>query len=168
MRRTSAIGPEPNAEPKPRRARRAGFTLVELLIVILIVSLATGVVLLTAPPARNDLRLEALRLAAKLTYARDEATVGGRAIALRLEGAGYAFDVRDGPAWRPLREPPFRPVSWEDGTRLAAEDEAVERVAFDGAGYMEPVVLRLSRDGALALVEVDAAGEVRLGGLDAR
>lgn len=159
MRPTSATGPDPI---RSAWARPNGFTLVELLVVLVIVSLAAATVMLTIPRGRDDLELEARRLAARIAFARDEATVTGRPMALRPTADGYAFEVRDGSRWRTLGEPPFRPVSWRDGAVLSIEERGVERITFDGGGWTEPVTLSLRRGLERRDIEIDAAGAPRV------
>jgi len=74
--RTSAPGSE-----RAGRARQAGFTLVELLIVVALIAIASGVVSLAMrDPAATRLEQEGARLAALLESARAEARASGLAV----------------------------------------------------------------------------------------
>ena len=72
------------------RSRRAvGFTLVELLVVLLLIGLATGVVSLALrDPSATRLDQEAARLAALLEGGRAEARANGLAVRFELGGEG--------------------------------------------------------------------------------
>jgi len=79
-------GPGSSSEPAPRthgtRARRSlGFTLIELMIVVALVGLASSLVALALrDPAASRLEHEAARLAALLESARAEARASGLAV----------------------------------------------------------------------------------------
>lgn len=140
-------------------ARRAGFTLVELLVTIAVVGLAATAVVLVAPDPRPGVDREAERLAARLVEARQEALLTGRAVTVELGPEGYGFRRRDGADWAPLVDGPFKPERWEADTRMAASPPE-GRVAFDPTGVAEGAEITLTRDAARAVVTVDAAGEV--------
>jgi general secretion pathway protein H len=92
--RTSA----PGSEPAGRAARRArGFTLIELMIVVAIIAIASAVASLALrDPAASKLEHEAVRLAALLESARADARASGMAarwqpLAQDPDGAGFRF-----------------------------------------------------------------------------
>ena len=78
-RRTTPIAPTtPIACLAPAAARRRGFTLIELMVVIALLAIATGVVSLALrDPARTRLDVEAQRLGALLEMARAESRASG-------------------------------------------------------------------------------------------
>ena len=90
--RTSAPG---SSQARPSRAR--GFTLIELMVVVALIAIASGVISLAMrDPAAARLENEAARLAALLESARAEARASG--VAARWEplddqpdGAGFRF-----------------------------------------------------------------------------
>ena len=92
-----------------QRARRpAGFTLIEVMVVMVIVGLlATGIsVSLNALHNREATRaVERLRLV--LEAVAERAAVRGQPIAVEFIADGYRFSVHDtNGLWRPLSEPP--------------------------------------------------------------
>lgn len=157
MTPTSATGSE-------TRRRRAGFTLVELLIVAVILGLAATAVVVTLPDPRPSVAAEATRFAAVLSRAREEAVLTNRAFEVRVEPSGYAFRTRDWAAWRPVEARPFDPRTWEEATTVAVLTGAGETsrgaVVFDPTGVGEPVTVVLRRDRASARVRVAPTGEV--------
>lgn len=76
-----------------RTASQAGFTLIEMIIVLAIVAVAAGAVTLSVggvsrPPT---VEAEARRLAGRLQAASDDAMLGDRMIAMTIAEDGYGF-----------------------------------------------------------------------------
>jgi general secretion pathway protein H len=70
-----------------------GFTLVEMLIVLVIIGIASGVVALSVGSLTRapSVEAEARRLATHLQAAADDAMLGDRTIAFTVEPHGYGF-----------------------------------------------------------------------------
>jgi general secretion pathway protein H len=99
---------------RPRRA--AGFTLIEMLVVLLIAGILVSLASLTiSRNPRTDLKEEAQRLALLFESAGDEAQVRSRPIAWQPTDDGFQFDVRTDDGWRPLRDDLLAPRRWEGG-----------------------------------------------------
>lgn len=100
-----------------------GFTLLEVLVIIVIIAvLATAVSVKISPDSRQLLREEAVRLAALLGHARDEAITTGGALAWQSTADGYRF-VQRAPdrTWQPItRDTALRPRSLPTGMSLVA------------------------------------------------
>ena len=72
--------------------RTRGFTLIEVLVVLLIMGLFVGLVsAIVRPDDRGLLRLEAARLAQLLDLAAAESRLTGKSIAWTADGFGYRF-----------------------------------------------------------------------------
>ena len=144
-----------------RRSTANGFTLVELLVVMVILALTSTAVMLAIPDPRGSLRDDGERLAARLGAARDAAIIGGREMAVRFEDGGYGFEMRRGGTWLPADGRAFSAQRWPEGTAVTTEP-ATTRIIFDATGLATPTLVRLSRGGAAARVTVEAAGAVRI------
>ncbi len=70
-----------------------GFTLIEVLVVVVLIGILSAVALLSVGSVgrKSPLEDEARRLHALLTFAAEESLMQGRDLGLRLEPAGYRF-----------------------------------------------------------------------------
>ena len=85
------------------RATAQGFTLLELLVVLVIVGIMLGAVALNANPSdRQMLQNEAQRIALLLQLARDEAIVRNQPVAFEADDYRYRFLIRQNNDWRAL------------------------------------------------------------------
>ena len=85
---------------------RRGFTLIEMLVVLMIMGLFVGLVsAITRPDDRAVLRLEAERLAQLLDFAATEAQLSGRSVAWTADASGYRFwRAYDDSNWSEIRD----------------------------------------------------------------
>ena len=154
MMPTSAIGDAKS---------EAGFTLIEMLVVVAILGLAAGAILLTAPDSRRGLIQEAERFAAGLVRAKEEAVLTNRTIDVRITPEGYAFGATSRGLRRPLEDRPFGPVTWdEDTTAILSEADERSRIAFDSTGIATPAAVDLFRSDGHVRVLVDVAGSIKI------
>jgi general secretion pathway protein H len=116
-----------------------GFTLIEMLVVVLIISLLVGLVsVITRPDARGLLRLEAERLAQLMDFAVTEANLTGKTIGWTADGPGYRFwrqgeeggwtEIRDSDVLRERTLPPGMTIS--DLRVENTRSQGVMRLAF--------------------------------------
>lgn len=109
-------------------AAARGFTLVEVLVVVIIAGVLTGAVLLVmgqSGPGQTS-RRELARLDASLEVMCDQALLGGSAHGLRFHAEGYDFWQYLAGAWQPLPgDSRPRPVAWPDGLRPRIQIENV-------------------------------------------
>ena len=139
----------------------AGFTLVELLVVLTIIALVSAAVVLAVPDPRGNLGSEAERFAARARAAGERAIMDNRPISLRVSQTGYAFQRRQGKDWQGMSEKPFLPQRWGDGVRVQVA-AAGDRTVFDTTGLADPLHVTLARGREQASVDIAAGGTIRV------
>ena len=135
---------------RARHAGAGGFTLLEMLVVLVIAGLLVSLasISLTRNP-RTDLAEEAQRLALLFESASDEAQVRARPIAWQPVAGGYRFDIRTDEGWRVLlRDDLLRERKWEGGVTdvsidYPGSDERPERVVFGVESIGQAVTVTL-------------------------
>lgn len=152
--------------------RPNGFTLVEMLIVMLVMALLATTVVLTADGGGGSVSADASRLASRIAAARETAIVSARPVGIWIGRSGYGFDIRSRGAWSPLLQKPFQTVNWSEGTAVAAIGLAGKqaalsggraRLVFDNLGLPDaPMRLDIARDGKSAQIAVAPNGDVKV------
>lgn len=155
----------------PAEMAERGFTLVELMVVLMILGLAASAVVLTAQPA-NGVASDAARLAARLAAARDLAVTANRPVAVAVGREGYAFHRWSGGQWRKLDRGALKAADWPEGTsvsvggiagRAATVAGGSARLTFDNLGLPDtPATIALARAEDRATVTVEGDGGVSL------
>ncbi len=139
-----------NRHGTAKRARRdAGFTLLEMLVVLVIAGLLVSLVSLqlTRNP-HTDLNEEAQRLALLFESAGDEAQVRAQPIAFQLLDGGFRFDIQTEDGWRPLRDDLLRARRWEGNVtgvviQFLDSDKQVSRLVFGTEAIDTPMEITL-------------------------
>jgi general secretion pathway protein H len=87
------------------RVRQGGFTLLELLVVLVIMGIMLGAVSLTAlQNTKQRLQTDAQRISLLLQLAREEAIVRNRPTAFEVRDKGYQFLVLNDNKWEQLED----------------------------------------------------------------
>ena len=150
-------------------ARRAGFTLLELLVVLVIVGIMLGAVALNAVPGdRQIIQNEAQRIALLLQLARDEAIVRNRPIAFEADPQRYRFLIRQNDSWELLtqdailRQREFKRAPLQLAINPATTDGQTMRIVFGREPVDKAFVLTLTLGGQSAAVRADGIGHFQV------
>jgi general secretion pathway protein H len=149
-----------------RRCAEHGFTLVELMVVVVVIGLTATVAMWAMPDPRGRVTDEAARFATRVKAARDLAIVGARPVSLWATTGGYGFDRREDGRWVPMADKPLRVERWSAGTAARLDDRSGRmRVTFDTTGLADhPAELLLQRGTAQARIAIAGDGSARIGG----
>ncbi|MEW6353107.1 MAG: type II secretion system minor pseudopilin GspH [Pseudomonadota bacterium] len=163
-----------------KSVRGEGFTLLELLVVVLIIgiTLSFAVLSINNRSRAQTLGEEAQRFAARLTLASQEAVLNSREMALQLTDDGYEFLVLDQNEWRTLEnDEVLRPRRLPEGIRLQLtlegadvaqdqsegdDEQAAPRVYLLSSGEITPFAAQLLDDEHRYSVTATATGKVEL------
>jgi general secretion pathway protein H len=164
----------------PGISSRRGFTLIEVLVVLLIMGLFVGLVsAIVRPDDRGLLRVETERLAQLLDLAAEESRLTGNSIAWTADGPGYRFWRMTGDArgfengfaqWSEIRDSDLlRARTLPQGMRISGLQ--VENSPAHGAmrlefnpygGTMLAYTIEMSLGAARYAVAASPIGEVRV------
>ncbi len=138
-------------------ARHAGFTLLELLLVMTIIGILAGTLTLAMSDAgqRQRVQAEAERVALAIELARTEALTRNEIWGLAVSPTGYAFQTYDPAAdsWHVLDEAPFQPREAEDGLLFAIRANLEQRTEAVENGDAPPPFLAREDDDARSAAE---------------
>lgn len=140
-----------------------GFTLVELMVVIFLIGLASVAVVMMASPAGGGARDEAEQLAARIAALRDQSILQSRTMAVWVRPSGYGFETRSEGLWQPLSQAPFATSEWRRGTTVQLGGARQTRIAFDSTGLPSTAAsIGIKRGDAVVTVALSATGDVRV------
>jgi general secretion pathway protein H len=146
-----------------RTWRHQGFTLIELMLVVVIAGITLGMVSLQFRPDSHSLEAEAQRLASLMQLASDEAILRNRAILLEADSRSYQFLIRTNGTWSPIRgddmlrarQFPHAPLA----LRVMPDGSAGNiRIMFDPRPIGKSFLLTMSSEQATVGIQADGLG----------
>lgn len=113
----------------PRTARISGFTLIEMLVVLVIIGIVVSTVTLSIHTDDRGKKMdtEMRRIEALLKLASQQAVIRNQSLALRVNEHSYSFDRLGQKGWEPItNDQVFRKRKTVDGTELALKVDDLE------------------------------------------
>jgi general secretion pathway protein H len=113
-----------NTEPMLKARPMRGFTLLEIMLVLVLLSLGSVTVVMSLPDSQQDLAQEqAERFYHRLQLLNEDAILNGRDLGIRFEEAdkNYAFVQLTGKGWQLYESKHFSENSLPDGLQLQFE-----------------------------------------------
>lgn len=155
------------------RKLNKGFTLIEIMVVVVIVAVLISAVALSFPPVGDKLLKEnADRFSALMSLAQDEAILQSTELAVEITPSGYSFYQNEGNSWEPFSDAPFskRQLPAEISTKLYLDGISIDlkdrdkdkpQVVILSSGEMTPFTYTLQfKDQSEIKLKVDANGEI--------
>ncbi|WP_417591347.1 type II secretion system minor pseudopilin GspH [Parasphingorhabdus sp.] len=147
------------------RQDTAGFTLVELMVVLLIIGLMASIVVFSFPGGSSALEEDAQRFAARTAALRDNAILQSRPMAVQVTPSGYSFLERRRGSWSVIEDKPFVSTNWSSGVRAATGETGPMMISFESTGLpSEQAELVLQREDQSRRVLIAPMGDVKLAG----
>jgi general secretion pathway protein H len=155
------------------RSKNKGFTLIEILVVVVIVAVLMSAVTLSFPPTGDKLLKEqAERFSALVGLAQDEAILQSRELALEVNNTGYVFYRNVDNSWSVFADAPFAKREFPadisskiyiDGIAIDLEEreELNPQVLILSSGEMTPFSYKLSyKNKSEITLKINAVGEI--------
>jgi general secretion pathway protein H len=142
---------------RKKQRKEKGFTLIELMVVLVIIGLATAAVMLALPQTGGSLAGEADRFAARAKAARDTAILESRAVALQIGRGGYEVARRENDVWRTEAH-----YAWAQRTVPDVGGSSEASIRFDSTGVSEPARVTLRRGAEQMAIDIAGDGGVHV------
>ncbi|VWX60983.1 Type II secretion system protein GspH [Sphingorhabdus sp. 109] len=147
------------------KQKSAGFTLVEMMVVLLIVGLMASIVVFSFPSGSSALEEDAQRFAARTAALRDNAILQSRPMAVQVTPSGYSFLERRKGSWSVIEDKPFVSTDWSSGVRAATGETGPMMISFESTGLpSEQAELVLQGKEQSRRVLIAPMGDVTLAG----
>ncbi|WP_334119030.1 prepilin-type N-terminal cleavage/methylation domain-containing protein [Limnobacter sp.] len=149
-------------------ASKQGFTLLELLVVIVVLSIAAGLIVVRGTPGdSNYLEADAKKLSQLLRIAQQESLLKSKDIRFVAGDEGYTFEEFTGSRWVPVStEPMLRARQWDNGPfKVTLINEGLENrfLTLESQAGLTRQAIVLQRNQVQVVLESQASGVFRVG-----
>ena len=145
-------------------ASQAGISLVEMMVTLSIIAVATSLILLTVP-MRPQFKQETGLLQEMLEQTASRAMVSGQPMGLVIDGNSYSAAVWQDGTWRLLRSHLLPgdirlQIDGKPQVTREADEPVVPAVIFDPLGHTQPVAIELVRNDIVTSLTLGPDGKV--------
>lgn len=142
----------------------AGFTLIEILSVLVIIGLLTGLVVVTLPQSKSETEIQARNLVTQLNALSQDGLISGEIRSFGVSETGYALYRYDGEVfvtaktadWATALEPALQ----REGVKVKLPEELSPQILFEPTQISTPFSLALI--GPKASFELSSKGDGRI------
>ncbi len=142
----------------------AGFTLIEMLCVLVLISLLSGVVIMNIPNPKSPAQIQAEGLTRDLNAMAQEGLISGEVRAFGLTEKQFSFFAYDGeefiPAGGNIWSDEIRTEFTRNGEKLKLPETLTPQILFEPTSINTPFVLDLS--GRKGRYEIRSEGDGRV------
>ena len=143
--RKSEIGMRDNLKP---RSQQTGFTLIEILVVVIIISITVGFAMMSFGDFGKERKItsSAQELAQFITLVREKALFESRTLKMEITPKGYHVEhlTKDN-HWTPFASATYHTHLFPVGTRISINTSGAQKeqltLIFDASGDMTPFIL---------------------------
>ncbi|WP_084157831.1 type II secretion system minor pseudopilin GspH [Legionella wadsworthii] len=164
--------PPPYSQAKPQQSCQ-GFTLIEILIVLVIIGITFGFALIAFGDFGDSRRIlfSAEQLVSTLRLAQQQAVLGTSTLGLRIDNNGYqVFQLSSHAQWKPLSDKGvFKMTYFPTDTRITlktnkAVPTGTPAIIISASGSMTPFTLNFGsrKENSLAMLIGKSNGELQL------
>lgn len=133
-----------------RKTYDAGFSLIEMMAVLVIIGLMSAAVMFTMPGAPDDAARISQKLESDINALSREALVSGKVKAAGFSDSGYVLYSYEGRDWRVVHRGSFEDLNIalvSQGEKVEINKTAVPQILFEPVGLATPFEVALqSRD----------------------
>jgi general secretion pathway protein H len=125
--------------------KRSGFTLIEILVVVVILGVVIGAVTLAlgAVGGERQLARQAEQVRALFAYACEQAELTGRDLGISVDAQGYRFSVANRDEWIADKASELRARKWLVGTQTKLSRDG-QHIAVAGEAPQKPQLVCFS------------------------